>query len=160
KPRFRHEVAGYNFRMTGYQAALGLAQFRKIEQIIAEKRRVAGTYNRCLAGRPGIQTPAEAEWARNVYWMYALTIKPEFGLSRDQLAQRLADHGIETRTFFCPMNQQPVLRSRPGFRDVSCPVADRLWETGIYLPSAINLTEAQIESICGSLLAATGAPRL
>jgi perosamine synthetase len=151
KPRFRHEVAGYNFRMTGYQAAMGLAQLRKLEMIVEEKRRVAHTYNRYLSDIPGLQLPVETDWARNVYWMYALVIKPEFGISRDQLMARLREEGIDTRTFFCPMNQQPCFQSQPGFREVSCPVADKLWETGLYLPSSCTLTEATIESIAESI---------
>lgn len=151
KPRFRHEEAGYNFRMTGYQAAMGLAQFHKIEQIIEEKRRVAHTYNRYLANTEGLQLPAEAEWARNVYWMYAIVVREEFGMSRDELMQWLRDDGIDTRTFFCPMNQQPCLESRPGFRAVACPVADRLWETGLYLPSTYTLTEETLKQIAGSV---------
>lgn len=151
KPRFRHEVAGYNFRMTGYQAAMGLAQLDKIDHIITEKRRVAHTYSQYLQDIPGLILPVELDWAFNVYWMYAIVVKPEFGLTRDQLAETLLDDGIQTRTFFCPMNQQPVLKSLPGFRDVPCPVADRLWETGLYLPSAWNLTEQTIKSITDSI---------
>lgn len=151
KPRFRHEVAGYNFRMTGYQAAMGLAQLSKIDHIITEKRRVAHTYSHYLQDIPGLRLPVELDWAFNVYWMYAIVVKPKFGLTRDQLADTLLDDGIQTRTFFCPMNQQPVLKSLPGFRDVPCPVADRLWETGLYLPSAWNLTEQTIKSITDSI---------
>ena len=151
KQRFRHELAGYNFRMTGYQAAMGLVQLHKIEQIIAEKRRVAHTYNRYLSDIPGVQLPAEAEWARNVYWMYAIVIHPEFEISRDALMEHLQDSGIETRTFFCPMNQQPCLQSRPDFREVPCPVADRLWETGLYLPSTYSLPEETIKKIADSI---------
>lgn len=147
KPRFRHEVLGYNFRMTGYQAAMGVSQLKKIEHIIQEKRRVAHTYNRHLNDIPGLQLPVELEWARNVYWMYAITVKPDFGLSRDQLAVKLAEAGIETRTFFCPMNQQPCLQEIPGFRPMSCPVADDLWTTGLYLPSTHTLTESTIQHI-------------
>jgi len=150
-PRFWHEVAGYNFRMTGYQAAMGLVQLGKIDQIIAEKRRVAQTYSRNLQSIPGIQLPVELEWAFNVYWMYAVVVKPEFGLTRDELAKALWADGIETRTFFCPMNQQPFLKSQPGFRAVPCPVADRLWETGLYLPSTWNLSDAVIGRIAESL---------
>ena len=87
-PRFRHEVAGYNFRMTGYQAAMGVTQLDKIEAIIEDKRRVAHTYNRYLNDIPGVQLPVELDWARNVYWMYAITIQPDFGLTRDQLDPR------------------------------------------------------------------------
>lgn len=146
-PRFRHEVAGYNFRMTGYQAAMGVTQLRKIEAIIGEKRRMAHTYNDYLKDIPGLQLPAELEWARNVYWMYAIVVKPDFGLTRDQLARGLAEAGIETRTFFCPMNQQPCLLERADFRPTPCPVADDLWKTGMYLPSTHTLSEGKIQQI-------------
>ncbi|NVM22070.1 MAG: DegT/DnrJ/EryC1/StrS family aminotransferase [Desulfobacterales bacterium] len=151
EPRFRHEAAGYNFRMTGYQAAMGLAQLRKIDHIIAEKRRVAQTYTHYLQDIPGLQLPVELDWALNVYWMYAMVVKPEFGLTREQLIEALRADGIDTRTFFCPMNQQPVLKQLPGFRDVQCPVADRLWETGLYLPSSWNLSEETIKRITASI---------
>jgi perosamine synthetase len=151
KPRFLHEVPAYNFRMTGMQAAFGLAQLSKIDHIIAQKRRVAATYNKFLTGVPGVQTPAELPGAFNVYWMYAVVIGPQFGRTRDELAALLAEQGIETRTFFCPMNQQPFLRKQPGFRDVACPVADRLWTSGFYLPSANKLDEATIGRICDAI---------
>ena len=151
KPRFRHKAAGFNFRMTGYQAAMGLAQLHKINHTIAEKRRIAHTYAHYLQDIPGLQLPVELDWAFNVYWMYALVVKPEFGLTRDQMADVLLADGIQTRTFFCPMNQQPVLQSLPGFRNTPCPVADRLWETGMYLPSAWNLSEETIKKIADNI---------
>lgn len=154
KPRFRHEVAGYNFRMTSYQAAMGLAQLEKIDMIINEKRRVAAGYNALLADVPGLRLPVELNWARNVYWMYALTVEPEFGLSRDELSGKLAQAGVETRTFFCPMNRQPVFRELPGFRSDDCPVADRLWETGLYLPSAPTLSDEKLEFVRDAIVAA------
>jgi perosamine synthetase len=153
QPRFRHEEAGFNFRMMGYQAAMGTVQVRKIEEIIKEKRRVAHAYNAHLAGIEGLQLPIELPWARHVYWMYSVVVRPEFGATRDQLAQALRADGIDTRTFFCPMNQQPCLESRPGFRNVPCPVADRLWETGLYLPSTFTLTEETINHIANRVAA-------
>jgi perosamine synthetase len=159
KPRFKHDVAGYNFRMTGYQAAMGLAQFRKIDQIVEAKRRLAHTYNQHLAGIPGLQLPFEAEWARNVYWMYAVVVQTEFGISRDQLMQRLSSDGIDTRTFFCPMNQQPCLESIPEFRATPCPVADQLWESGLYLPSTYTLPEETIKVVADSVRHASGRVR-
>jgi len=151
KPRFWHQLAGYNFRMTGYQAAMGLVQTRRLESIVAEKRRVAKTYNDLLSTIDGLQLPAEAEWARNVYWMYAVVVQPEFGASRDRLMDWLRQDGVDTRTFFCPMNQQPCLISSDSFRKVDCPVADRLWETGLYFPSSHNLTAETIEKIVSSV---------
>lgn len=152
KPRFRHEAAGFNFRMTGYQAAMGLSQLSRIEEIISKKRQVAAIYSRNLASVPGLGLPVEKPWARSVYWMYAMTVDADaYGRTRDELASALYDNGIETRTFFCPMNQQPCLQALAGFRRIPCPVADRLWETGIYLPSTYTLSEADIVRICETI---------
>ena len=154
QPRFLHQEPGFNFRMTGYQAALGLSQLRRIDEVIEAKRRVAARYDELLGGVPGIQIPVEKEWARSVYWMYAIVVGDEYPLTRDELAGALAADGIDSRTFFCPMNQQPFLRRQPGYRDVPCPVADRLWETGLYLPSAPSLTDAQLERVAERIGAA------
>jgi perosamine synthetase len=150
-PRFRHEVLAYNFRMTGYQAAIGLAQFGKIDSIIKEKRRIAQTYNRYLEGVKGIQTPVEKDWAFNVYWMYGLSVKKEFGITRDELMKKLKQDGIDSRTFFCPMNQQPCLQHLLKEDEMVAPVSDSLWETGLYLPSSYNLSEETIQKISRSV---------
>ena len=159
KPRFRHEEAGFNFRMTGYQAAMGVAQLAKIDKILSEKRRVAQTYNQLLGDVEGLQLPYEAEWARNVYWMYAVVVQPEFGISRDELMEQLRQENIDTRTFFCPMNQQPCLQSRPGFRAVPCPVADSLWENGLYLPSTYSLSEQVLRQVADAIRTAAESQR-
>lgn len=151
KPRFLHQEAGYNFRMTGYQAAMGLAQLDRIDVIIERKRALAHAYDALLADIPGIRTPAQLDWAHNVYWMYTIVVEDAFGMTRDALMAHLREHDIESRTFFCPMNQQPFLREQQGFRDVPCPVADRLWETGMYLPSAIQLDEATLAVVVDTI---------
>lgn len=151
KVRFLHEFAGYNFRMTGYQAAMGLVQLSKIEEIIERKRNLAHIYNRNLSGVPGIELPIEAEWARNIYWMYAVVINSEFGMKRDALAAWLRNDGIDTRTSFCPMNRQPCLKNYSGYKKVNCPVADYLWETGMYLPSTFTLRESVVKTITDSI---------
>ena len=154
KPRFRHEEAGFNFRMTGIQAAMGRAQFAKIDHILSEKRRVAHTYNAFLRDVDGLQLPHEADWARNVYWMYSVVVQPELGITRDQLMDSLRAAEIDTRTFFCPMNQQPCLLSLPDFRAVPCPVADGLWDNGLYLPSTYSLSEDVIKQVADAVKAA------
>jgi perosamine synthetase len=146
-PRFRHEIAGYNFRMTGYQAAMGLVQCNKIEKVIEEKIRVAKTYDRLLKKVDGLQLPASSTIGRHVYWMYAVVVQPEFGISRDDLQNQLREADVETRTFFCPMNLQPCLQGQPGYRQRQCPVAESLWRTGFYLPSSPKLTEQTIQRV-------------
>jgi perosamine synthetase len=151
-PRFRHEFAGYNFRMTGYQAAMGLTQCKKIETIIAAKIRVAKTYDRFLRSVRGLQLPAPVNRGRHVYWMYGVVVQPEFGITRDDLQERLREAGIDTRTFFCPMNLQPALQKQRGYRQVDCPVAESLWNNGFYLPSSATLSEKTIQRIAKEIV--------
>ena len=151
KPRFKHNYLGYNFRMTGYQAAMGLAQTRKLNNIIKKKRRVAHTYNKYLSDIEGLQLPVERKHYKNVYWVYALNVQPSFGINRDKLMKRLKNEGIETRTFFCSMSDQPCLKKIKKFKNIKTPIASRIWKTGLYLPSSHTLTNKTIGFIAKKL---------
>jgi perosamine synthetase len=87
--------------------------------------------------------------------MYAVVVEDGFGIGRDELMGRLADAGIQSRTFFCPMNLQPFIQRQAGYRPVECPVAEELWETGLYLPSSPTLSEEDIESVVGVIAEAS-----
>jgi len=150
-PRFYHRLPGHNFRMTGYQAAFGIVQLSRIDEILDQKRLIAKKYSNALKDIPGLQLPVERENYKNVYWMYAITVNSDFGATRDKLMEHLLADGIDTRTFFCPMNQQPFLREQLGYRDVLCPVADQIWQSGLYLPSSNNLSDDQISLISASI---------
>lgn len=153
-PRFRHEHPGFNFRMTGYQAAMGVAQLAKIEQIIDRKRSVAAMYNEHLSDIEWLQLPVEKPWARHVYWMYAVVVTQDAPVSRDELTAHLRNEGIDTRTFFCPIDQQPFLVGTDLLRTVPCPVAGQLWEQGLYLPSSLDLDERSVEQIAREIRSA------
>ncbi|BAL99130.1 MULTISPECIES: DegT/DnrJ/EryC1/StrS family aminotransferase [Caldilinea] len=143
---FWHKYIGFNYRMTNLQAAVGLAQVEQLDAFVAARRRNAAEYTRRLQGIPGIRTPSEAPWAKNVYWMYGILVdEAEYGMSRDQLRRVLAEHGIETRTFFIPMHCQPVYWKQ--FRGERYPVAEDLCKRGFYLPSASSLRIEEIEYI-------------
>jgi len=144
KPRFLHAEVGFNYRMTNLQAAVGCGQMALLESNIERKRAIAATYTNLLQEFRGLTLPIEAPWAKNVYWMYALTVDSSFPVSRDSVMAHLSAHGIETRTMFCPMNLQPALR--PHMRSVvtTCPVAERLWRDGLYLPSAPDMNPGEV----------------
>ena len=109
KRHFWHKFVGFNYRMTNLQAAVGLAQVEQLDKFVVARRRNAAEYTRRLDGIPGITTPPQAPWAKNVYWMYGILVDAQtYGMNRDGLRKVLADHGIETRTFFIPMHCQPV----------------------------------------------------
>jgi perosamine synthetase len=146
--RFHHEELGFNFRLTNLQAALGLAQVERIEEIIARKRSMGQEYNRCLAGIKGLQLPVEEPWARNVYWMFGVVLSEETGMDATVFGQRLKQQGIETRPFFLGLHEQPVFHQRGLFLGERYPVTERIARQGLYLPSGLALTVEQISRVC------------
>jgi perosamine synthetase len=144
---FWHKYMGFNYRMTNLQAAVGVAQTEQLATFVENRRHNAALYTELLKEIPGIVTPPEADWAKNVFWMYSILVEDEFGLTRDQLRGYLAKWGIETRTFFIPMHLQPIYYDM--FKEQRYPVSERLCEQGFYLPSASSLTEDQIRYIAG-----------
>ncbi|TSA58120.1 DegT/DnrJ/EryC1/StrS family aminotransferase [bacterium] len=149
--RFLHTDLGFNYRMTNIQAAIGLAQFEKIEQYVEMRRKNAYLYNHLLKHIPSVTLPPEKEWAKNVYWMYSILIDDKFGISRDELMDQLRKEGIDTRTFFIPIHQQPVFENMRLFNRESYPVAEDLGRRGLYLPSSSGLTEKQIKQVCQAI---------
>jgi perosamine synthetase len=143
---FWHKFVGFNYRMTNLQAAVGLGQVEQMGKFVEARRQHAFEYNARLAGIPGITTPPEAEWAKNVYWMYGILVnKEEYGMNRDELRRVLAENGIETRTFFIPMHCQPVYWN--AYKGQRYPVAEQLCRDGFYLPSASSLTLEEISYV-------------
>jgi perosamine synthetase len=149
--RFLHTGLGFNYRMTNIQAAIGLAQLERIDEFVEMRRAHAALYNRLLSGVPGIQFPVERPWARNVYWMYSIVVTDEFGTSREALMDSLATRGIETRTFFVPVHEQPVCTGMGLFAGEHYPVAEDIGRRGLYLPSGSGLTNDEIAYVCTAI---------
>jgi len=149
QPRFVHDQAGYNFRMTGYQAAMGLVQLSRFDEVLRRKRQIADWYRENLEGVTGITLFSDCREGRHVYWVYGVLL--DSGLDRDSVMAWLKRAGVDTRNFFHPMNLQPCFQRIPQCSSVPCPVAEDLWHRGFYLPSGPNLREVQIKEISGLL---------
>lgn len=147
--KYWHDVIGFNYRMTNLQAAIGLAQLQKIDELIEEKRRIAklyAEYLKDLAEKNMITLHPEMEWAKCVYWLYSILIEDKFGISRDQLIRRLEDHGIETRPFFYPIHKLP-----PYQHDGDYKVSEKLSRNGINLPSYALMREEDIAFVAENI---------
>jgi perosamine synthetase len=147
--RYWHECVGFNYRMTNLQAAIGVAQLEQVEGFLASRRRMARQYAEALSGLPGITLPPEAEWARNIFWLYSVLIDfDKIGISRDFLVKNLAKEGIETRCFFYPLHTQPAFK--PWAKE-PLPVSLHLSNLGINLPTSNDTTPAEICRVSAAL---------
>jgi perosamine synthetase len=150
--RFVHDRLGWNLRMTNLQAALGVAQLERLDEFLEKKRWIGRRYNELLAILHGLQFPlVQTDYADNLYWVYGLVLDDSVGFDAEETMKRLAKLGVGCRPFFCPMHQQPVLRELGLFEDESYPVAERMYQSGFYLPSGIALTEGQILWVASAL---------
>jgi perosamine synthetase len=147
---FYHEALGFGYRMSGLQAALGLAQLKCIDEFVLIRRNNAKLYNSLLSELGDkITLPPEAPWAKNVYWMYSILIE-EISISRDQLLKKLELEGIETRTFFHAIHAQPIYAKK--YEGEKFPVADEISKKGMNLPSGNNLTKDEINQVCDCII--------
>jgi perosamine synthetase len=149
KKRYWHPVVGFNFRLTNLQAALGVAQLERIDEIIAIKRRNAARYAELLADVPHITLHPEADWATNVYWLYSILIGEGFPMSRDEAALALKERGIDSRGFFYLISDMPPYLEYAKGEEF--PVAAALSRKGINLPSSATLTDDQIVQVCDAI---------
>ncbi len=136
-----HDAIGYNYRMTNIACAIGLAQIERADQILEKKRMLAHHYKKKLATLP-VEFHAEAEHCLHSYWMCSFLVEDK--AERDPLREFLKHKGVETRPLFFPIHDMPIYAN-----DVSYPVAEDLAYRGITLPSYPELTESNVETICG-----------
>lgn len=145
KPRFVHKILGYNFRMSGMQAALGLSQLNNIEKILKQKILIAKTYKKELKNINTIVFAEEEENSRNIYWQVGIRIK---GNNKKKLVKYLKKKGVDTRSFFFSMRNQPCLKKYIPKKIPKTLNSNILWKEGIYLPSSHDLKKKEIINIC------------
>ncbi len=145
--RFYHTELGHQYRLTNLQAAIGIPQVARMDELLSRKRWIGEAYTERLKGITMIDLPVEMPWARSVYWMYGIVLRDDVGFDARALAARLAIRGIETRPFFLGMHEQPALQRRGLFAGERYPVAERLARRGLYLPSGLGLTDIQLERV-------------
>ena len=141
--RYWFPVIGYNYRMTNIQAAIGLAQMETVETAIAERARLASWYNSALASLSDkIVLPKQANWAKQVFWMYNTFLRAGGEEQRDAVMQKLDLAGIETRPVFYPMHVMPPYKEHASY-----PVADTWAQRGINLPTHQFVTKEDVQRI-------------
>jgi dTDP-4-amino-4,6-dideoxygalactose transaminase len=103
-----YEELGYNYRLTDIQAAIGIEQLKKLDEIVHRRRELAARYDRELAGLTWLRPPYVPEWAEPNYQSYAVTLTDDAPISRNELMQRLLDAGIATRRGIMLAHREPA----------------------------------------------------
>lgn len=144
-PHYEHVDIGFNYRMSNILAALGRAQLSRLDEMIGRRRQMRALYKELFEDVPGItvfQTQADDEDEKeDNCWLTAILVDEDAaGFSPAELTAALAEHNIETRPLWKPMHLQPVFEGAPA---ITNGISDRLFATGLTLPSGSALSEEQ-----------------
>jgi perosamine synthetase len=149
KKRYWHEFAGFNFRMTNMQAAVGVAQMERIDELLDRKKLIFQTYDNLLSEHQGISLLPKNDWSENSYWLYTLMLNGYGDDVRDELITNLGYRGIDARPGFYPMHQMEPYRE---YGHGSYPVSSRLSANSVCLPSSFGLSNEEIHHICETFI--------
>lgn len=160
---FNREVA-FKYKMSSMQAALGLAQTERADELVHRKREIFGWYAELLSDLPGVTLNPEPLGTRNSFWMVTALFDPALGWKKERLGKRLAEFGIDTRPFFHPLSSLPAYAHLPEALIASCrnEIAYEISPHGINLPCALSITRDQVEVVCSAIrnILAAEMPRL
>ena len=143
---YLHDSVGYNYRMTNLNAAVGLAQFERLDEMVAAKRRIAAAYDAALAGRADLTPMPRADWAEGSCWLYSVLCGDE--ADAEGLVGHLAAADIEARVFWRALSPQPPFAECPRLLSG---VAASLSGRTVSLPSSSGLTTAQLDKVLTAL---------
>ncbi|RUM46576.1 MAG: aminotransferase DegT [Hyperthermus sp.] len=150
--KYLHTELGYNLRMTSIAAAIGIAQLKKLDKMNEARRRNAEKLTSILNNIKGIVTPQEKPWARHVYHQYVIRVTQPYPYTRDQLAEKLAEKGIETAIHYPrTIPQQPLYkRLGIGCRN-KCPNAEKAAREVLSLPVHPKLSQHDVEKVARTI---------
>jgi len=152
KAFYNAEVA-HKYKMSSMQAALGLAQLERIEELVLRKREIFEWYREGLHGVEGLTINHEAPETKNSYWMVTVIVDPRLGIKKDQLIAWMDQKGVDCRPFFHPLSSLPAYA---GLKEAiraqkQNEVSYRLSPHGVNLPSGFNLTKPTVNYVCNAL---------
>jgi len=147
RDRYKHDILGFNYRMTDIAAAIGRAQLAKLDRFNEVRRRNAVSLTRGLTGVHGVVPPREREGYRHVYHQYTVRVEHD----RDGVQQRLRELGIGTAVHYpIPVHQQPLYKEL-GFGAVSLPNSELAAKQVLSLPVHPGLSDSDIKRVVDSV---------
>ena len=144
---YEHTDVGYNYRLSNLLAALGRGQLEDLEAKVDKKRSIFESYKNALAHIDGVEFMPQDPRGRSNCWLTCLTVDADVaGVDREEIRLALEAENIESRPLWKPMHMQPIFSEAPY---AGGQVSERLFETGLCLPSGTSLTDDDFQRTVG-----------
>lgn len=146
----RHVRLGFNYRLGELNAALGLSQLSRIEQILERRDRVSKFYEERLRRLDSVRLLSPAATTTRLSW-FVLVVRLDPTIPRVAVIEQLDKSGVPSRAYFAPIHLQPFYRERFEFREGDFPVTERVASSMLALPFYTNMEESQVEYVVNCL---------
>ncbi len=148
-----HERLGYNYRLSDINCALGIVQLSRNDEFVAKRRRVADMYLRRLAGDNRLIVPREPADSVMSWFVYVIRLADRYTLEqRNAILRKMLDRGVQVSNYFPPVYLQPFMADELNHKEGDFPITDAVCRSTIALPFHNNLTEGEVDFVCGQLV--------
>jgi perosamine synthetase len=145
-----HSRLGYNYRMSELNAAVGVVQIKRLDELLRKRDDVAQEYNRVLSSLESVSPLKIAPTTTRMSW-FVYVVRLARGISRDKTIKLLAEHGIPARPYFSPIHLQPFYQKQFGFKPGDFPESEAAGESVLALPFHTNMKAGEIEMVYKAL---------
>ncbi len=150
-----HDRLGFNYRLSDIACALGIAQLRRLEQMLTDRARVAGWYREALAGIEGLQLPcADLDGDQRGWFVFVVQLPR--GVDRDETVRTLAAAGVQSKPYLPAIHLMSFYRERFGHREGEFPVCEDVAARSLALPFFPGMRNTQVGRVASELRAALG----
>lgn len=157
-PAEEYLEVGFNYRMTDLQAAVGIVQLGRLDEIVRRRREIAATYAEQIAGIPGLRAVSDPEWGESNFQSFWVEVEPSFATTRDRLLEILAEADISARRGIMSSHRQPAYRDADA-GSATLAVTERLTDNTLILPVFHQMTAEEQDRVIAALKVAAATPK-
>ena len=144
-------AAGFNYKMTDVQAAMGLHQLERLDSFIRRRAQIAAEYERRLSALPELVLPKTREDVTHAWHLYPIWIQPQSAIGRDQFIEEMKARKIGTSVHFIPIHYHPFYQQTLGCKQGDFPNTDRLYAGLLSLPLFPRMTDGDVSRVCDAV---------
>lgn len=151
---WRYDIleAGYKYNLTDIQAALGLVQLSKCDEMQQRRAALADRYIRGLAALEAFELPSAPSYIQHSWHLFCVMVNPSaLRVDRDQIIEELKQRGIGTSVHFIPLHVHSLYQNRLGYRSGQFPVAEERSSRALSLPIYPSMTEDDADRVIEAL---------